>query len=262
MVVKTIKTPERDFFDCEEKKLILEEWGQWDGKHKNNMSPKIFSIEGNIGAGKTTLVDHFQKYCSDMGRDDIVFLREPVDIWDEVRDPVDGQSILKKFYENPTKYAFPFQVMAFISRLSLLEQTIKQNPDCSVIICERSLSADRNIFAKMLHDDTLIDNVCFQIYSKIYNEFSGRFVVDGIVYMDSSPEKCFERISKRGRDGEGGIELDYLQKCKKYHDDWLLSDNRDTKTNILHLRTDANATYKNNDAGCKWIEACMLFIEL
>jgi deoxyadenosine/deoxycytidine kinase len=87
-------------------------------------------------------------------------------------------------------------------------------------------------------------------------------VVDGIVYLDSCPETCFERISKRGRDGEGVIELDYLQKCKKYHDEWLLGDNRNKKTNILHLRTDANATYENNDVGCKWIEACMLFIDL
>jgi len=241
--------------------LILK-WGVVGNYNHNTMTPKIFSIEGNIGAGKTTLVDNFQQYCSDLGRADIVFLREPVDIWDEVRDPVDGQSILKKFYENPAKYSFPFQVMAFISRLSLLEQTIKQNPDCSVIICERSLSADRNIFAKMLHDDLLIDNICFQIYSKIYNEFSGRFVVDGIVYMDSSPAKCVERIEKRGRDGEGGIEMEYLEKCKKYHDEWLLGDNRNTKTNILHLLTDENATYKNNDVGCKWIEACMLFIHM
>jgi deoxyadenosine/deoxycytidine kinase len=222
------------------------------------MTPKIFSIEGNIGAGKTTLVDNFQKYCSDMGRNDIVFLREPVDIWDEVRDPLDGETILKKFYKNPGKYAFPFQVMAFISRLSLLEDTIKQNPNCSVIICERSLCADSNIFAKMLYDDALIENVCFQIYSKIYKEFSGRFVMDGIIYMDASPEKCFQRITKRGRDGEGGIEMEYLQKCKKYHDEWLL---HNEKTGILHLQVDENATYTKNDVGIKWIDACIRFIQ-
>lgn len=226
------------------------------------MVPKIFSIEGNIGAGKTTFVENLEKYCEENGRSDIMFLREPVDIWDEVKDPVDGETILKKFYKNPVKYAFPFQVMAFISRLSLLEDTVKKNPNCSAIICERSLSADNNIFAKMLHDDEMIDNVCFQIYSKIYKEFSSRFVMDGIIYMDASPEKCFERIERRGRDGESKIEMGYLQKCKKYHDEWLLNNNYNKKTNILHLRTDANVTYKNNDAGCKWIEACMRFIEL
>lgn len=224
------------------------------------MTPKIFSIEGNIGAGKTTFIENLQKFCEDNERFDIVFLREPVDIWDEVRDPVDGETILKKFYKNPGKYAFPFQVMAFISRLSLLEDTIKQNPNCSVIICERSLCADSNIFAKMLYDDELIDNVCFQIYSKIYKEFSGRFVMDGIIYMDASPEKCFQRITKRGRDGEGEITMEYLIKCKKYHDEWLLSNNG--KTNVLHLNVDENATYKENDVGRKWIDSCIRFIEL
>lgn len=222
------------------------------------MAPKLMSIEGNIGAGKTTFIENLEKWCRENGRHDIVFLREPVDIWDEVRDPVDEETILKKFYKNPEKYAFPFQVMAFISRLSLLEETIKQNPNCSVIICERSLCADNNIFAKMLYDDALIENVCFQIYSKIYNEFSGRFVVDGIIYMDASPEKCFQRIAKRGRDGEGGIEMEYLKKCKKYHDEWLLYN---VKTNVLHLHVDDNATYAKNDVGIKWIDSCIRFIQ-
>lgn len=222
------------------------------------MAPKLMSIEGNIGAGKTTFIENLEKWCRENGRHDIVFLREPVDIWDEVRDPVDEETILKKFYKNPEKYAFPFQVMAFISRLSLLEETIKQNPNCSVIICERSLCADNNIFAKMLYDDALIENVCFQIYSKIYNEFSGRFVVDGIIYMDASPEKCFQRIAKRGRDGEGGIEMEYLKKCKKYHDEWLLYNG---KTNVLHLHVDDNATYAKNDVGIKWIDSCIRFIQ-
>jgi deoxycitidine kinase/deoxyguanosine kinase len=216
--------------------------------------PLIISIEGNIGAGKSTLLARLQEHCA--GRSDIVFLREPVDIWEAVRDPADGQNILQKFYGDSAKYSFPFQIMAFMSRLSLIETAIREHPDCSVIVCERSLCADRNIFAKMLSDDGLIESVCYQIYGKMYDEFSSKYEANGIVYVDAEAEVCFRRIAKRGRDGEGGIALDYLKKCKKYHDDWLLGGS----SNMLHLQTNEDATYEVGDIGHQWLIKVMEFI--
>ena len=216
--------------------------------------PLIISIEGNIGAGKSTLLERLQKHCA--GRSDIVFLREPVDIWEAVRDPADGQNILQKFYGDSAKYSFPFQIMAFMSRLSLIEGAIREHPECSVIVCERSLCADRNIFAKMLSDDGLIESVCYQIYGKMYDEFSSKYVADGIVYVDAEADVCFRRIAKRGRDGEGGIALDYLEKCKKYHDAWL----SDWSMNMLHLQTNEDATYEVGDVGHQWVMDTMEFI--
>lgn len=216
--------------------------------------PRIISIEGNIGAGKSTLLERLQKHCAD--RSDIVFLREPVDIWEAVRDPADGQNILQKFYGDSAKYSFPFQIMAFMSRLSLMEKAICEHPHCSVIVCERSLCADRNIFAKMLSDDGLIESVCYQIYGKMYDEFSSKYEADGIVYVDAEADVCFRRIAKRGRDGEGGIALDYLEKCKKYHDAWLL----EGSNNMLHLQTNEDATYEMGDVGYRWIMDVIDFI--
>ena len=113
---------------------------------------------------------------------------------------------LVKFYKDPAKYAFPFQVMAYATRLSMIRNMIKNNPECQIIICERSLDADKNIFAKMLYKDGLIDEVCFQIYNKFYTEYSDDFNLKGIIYIDADPDICFERIKKRARNGEGNIE--------------------------------------------------------
>jgi ABC-type glutathione transport system ATPase component len=66
---------------------------------------KLVSIEGNIGAGKSTLVKTLQNRYSD--RDDIYFLQEPVDLWEKIKDK-DGKNMLQKFYANPKKYAFAF----------------------------------------------------------------------------------------------------------------------------------------------------------
>ena len=61
------------------------------------MTLKIISIEGNIGSGKSTLVEGLkQKYKA---QEHICFLQEPVDEWSCVRDN-DGKTILEKYYGN------------------------------------------------------------------------------------------------------------------------------------------------------------------
>jgi len=221
--------------------------------------PVLVTIEGNIGAGKSSIVGKMQEKYS--GRKDIVFVQEPVDIWESVCDE-NGTKMLNLFYQNIKEHAFAFQQMAYITRYSILRKTIQENPDAKMIICERSLDADRNIFAKMLFDDKNISKVCYQIYNLMYDEFVDSFPIDKCVYIDADPEVCHERIEIRARSGESGIELEYLSKCKKYHDEWLLT-GENKPTHLLHLKTNENATYDENDdsdVGNKWILQIMEFI--
>jgi deoxyadenosine/deoxycytidine kinase len=221
------------------------------------MSPKIISIEGNIGAGKTTILQKItERYANDPS---VVFLREPVDIWETIKD-AEGTTILANFYMEPEKYAFSFQVMAFVTRLSLLRNAVKENPDCKLIVCERSLEADRNIFAKMLFDEGSIDDMNYQIYLRFYEEYHNDFHLDGIVYIDADADVCQRRISTRGRNGESCVPLEYLEKCKRYHDEWLLSDERPQsheRLELLHLNTNVDVKYDetdDNDMGMAWVD--------
>ena len=50
--------------------------------------PVIISIEGNIGSGKTTIIENLEKHLAH--DDTILFLREPLDVWESVKDPVTG----------------------------------------------------------------------------------------------------------------------------------------------------------------------------
>ena len=218
------------------------------------MRPLIISIEGNIGAGKSTIVENLKKYMGDV--QGVVFLSEPVDIWESIKDSKTGETILQKFYADPDKYAFSFQVMAYASRLSLIRRQVEMDPAPEVIICERSLEADYNIFAKMLYDDGKIDDVNYQIYKHFYEEFSYKYGLDAVVYIDSDAEVCHRRIMKRSRDGEDQIPLDYLQKCKEYHDNWLAN----VKIDKLHLNTNSDATYDGSDIGFEWLEKIRNFI--
>ncbi len=113
---------------------------------------KIISIEGNIASGKTTLLKNLKEYYKD--NSSIVFLKEPVDEWEKITDE-NGNSMLQKFYANQDKYSFSFQMMAYISRLSIIRNAIKEKSKLGkpfVIITERCLLTDKYIFAKMLYD--------------------------------------------------------------------------------------------------------------
>ena len=78
------------------------------------MSHIIVSIEGNIGSGKSTLLANLRKHYTNDSN--VVFLKEPVDEWEKIKDE-NGTTILEKFYGNQEKYSFPFQMMAYVSRL-------------------------------------------------------------------------------------------------------------------------------------------------
>jgi deoxycitidine kinase/deoxyguanosine kinase len=233
----------------------------------------MISINGNIGSGKSTILEHLEKYYNHSGLGkNILFLKEPVDEWSKICD-ASGETILSKFYKDPAKYAFAFQVMAYATRLNMIRKTILENPECTVLICERSLEADKQIFANMLHDDGLIDDVSYQIYCRNFSEYAPDFKVDKNVYIDASADVCYSRIAKRSRSGESNIELAYLEKCKKYHDEWLVhsvegdvvAKQMVDKTVVLHLNTNEDVVYDltdPTDLGISWIKQIVEFISV
>ena len=178
----------------------------------------IISIEGNIGSGKSTLMTELKKAFADLPH--VVFLQEPVDDWNTIRDEA-GLTMLEKFYGNQEKYSFSFQMMAYISRLATIRKAIRENPDC-VFISERCLHTDKYVFAKMLYDDKKIESVDYQIYNKWFDTFIDDFDVTNIVYIKADPSMCLERVAQRGRHGEAGIPLEYLQACRDYHNNMML----------------------------------------
>lgn len=186
----------------------------------------IISIEGNIGSGKSTLMSKLKNAFTDLPH--VVFLQEPVDDWNTIRDHA-GLTMLEKFYGNQEKYSFSFQMMAYISRLATIRKAIRENPGC-VFISERCLHTDKYVFAKMLYDDHKIESVDYQIYNKWFDTFIDDFDVTNIIYIKADPNMCLDRVTQRGRDGEAGIPLEYLRACGDYHNNMMLQMDCDIKT--------------------------------
>jgi len=213
----------------------------------------IISIEGNIGSGKSTLLTNLRAVFANRN---IVFVDEPVDVWAEIKD-ANGTTMLEKFYADQHKYAFSFQIMAYISRLSLLKAAIRENPG-AIIITERSLHTDKMVFAKMLFDSGLIEDVNYQIYLKWFDEFSMECPLHKVIYVKADPEICIGRIRKRYRAGESVIPLKYLQDCHKYHER-MIHHLCDLNTRLLLLDGDTDI-FENADTLPAWIAKITDFI--
>jgi deoxyadenosine/deoxycytidine kinase len=227
------------------------------------MSPIIVSIEGNIGSGKSTLLANLRNYYKNEAT--IVFLKEPVDEWEKIKDE-NGTTILEKFYSDQEKYSFPFQMMAYVSRLKVLRDALKNirekesSNKKTIIITERSLYTDKMVFAKMLYDSGKIEHVTYQIYLNWFDTFSEEFPVHKVVYVKTSPEKCHLRIMKRARDGESNIPLDYLNSCNSYHNNMLDKSSNECVCND-QLILDGNIDiYENETQLDKWIREINDFI--
>ena len=214
-------------------------------EHSNQSSKKtpiIVSFDGNIGSGKSSVVRYFEKnfekYCNmNIRHYKICFLQEPVKIWESIVDVNDGKNVIEKFYEDTKGYSFSFQMMAYISRLSLFKEALEKDYD--IIFTERSMYTDKNIFAKMLYDSGKMRSIDYQIYNKWFDEFASIIKTMKTIYIRTSPEICETRIFKRARPGED-IPLEYLKNCHKYHDDWLKTGEMLEEGNVLIIDGNEN----------------------
>ena len=220
---------------------------------------KFISIEGNIGSGKSTLLANLRKELVNDKR--IVFLKEPVDEWEQIQD-VDGNTMLQKFYQDQEKYSFSFQMMAYISRLATFKQAVKENPEAILFVTERSLDTDKFVFAKMLYEAGKIESVNYQIYLKWFQTFADDFPIKQVVYVKANPEICYNRIAKRSRIGEDSIPLEYLTECNLYHERMM---DKTSSACICQnqLIVDGNIDiFQNKEKLALWIQQFKQFVQL
>lgn len=182
---------------------------------------KIISIEADIGAGKTTLINSL----IERHEGNYILIPEPVDQWKTIM--IGDQNILEAFYNDMVTVALPFQLIALITRRELFVKKMKEAEELEkttgkevYLISERTVHSDKYIFAKMLHKDGFISEPGIIAYNMWNDIFSKEAIIDKTIYINTPPEVCFERIKIRNRQGEDKITLEYLRECQKAHDDF------------------------------------------
>jgi deoxyguanosine kinase len=151
-------------------------------------------IEGNIGAGKTTLATRISEQFNAR-----LILERFAD-----------NPFLPKFYSNPEKYSFPLELSFLASRYKQLkEELVAQDLFRAFTVADYYFMKSLVFAASTLEGDEY--NLYRQIFYIIYGSLPKP---DIFVYLHLSPERLLHNISKRGRNYEESITREYLQRIQ------------------------------------------------
>ncbi|KAL7727317.1 hypothetical protein ACLKA6_008603 [Drosophila palustris] len=197
-------------------------------KYAQDTQPFTVLIEGNIGSGKTTYLNHFQNVK------DICLITEPVEKWRNVN----GVNLLAKMYEDPKKWAMPFQSYVTLTML----QAHTQPTDKKLKIIERSIYSSRYCFVENMHRNGSLEQGMYNTLQEWYKfiEQSIHVQADLIIYLRTTPEVVYERMKERARSEESCVPLKYLQELHELHEDWLIHQRRPQQCKVLVLDADLN----------------------
>lgn len=180
--------------------------------YEEKQNQKWYIIEGNIGSGKTTLINKLKE------QQNIEVLEEPVIKWKQIKDEK-GENILGLFYQNPQKYAYLFQTIVFKTRMMDIE-TPQSKP---IRFSERSIWTDKNVFSKNCRELGYLNEIEKNVYDTWFYWLENKLErkPNAIFYLKAAPEICMDRIHIRNRQEETNITLDYIKSIHEKHEEWL-----------------------------------------
>jgi deoxyadenosine/deoxycytidine kinase len=192
------------------------------------MKYNFVTIEGNIGAGKTTLAHLLSKHFNAR-----LILEEFAD-----------NPFLPKFYENPGQYAFPLELFFMAERYKQLKDLLQTKDMFQNITISDYLFTKCLLFAKVnLPDEE------FRLYQKLFEIINPQIIQpDIVIYLHTPVKKLQENIKKRNRDYEQSIPNDYLFTLQETYTQYI------KQHNIKTLYVDAsNADFLGNEEHMKVI---------
>ena len=168
----------------------------------------IYALEGNIGAGKTTIMKIIGQYFTS-----VEFVEEPVSQWQNLG----GMNLLDAFYSDPKRWGFSFEFYSMLSKIKALLNAA--NSDKPVIVIERSILSNK-VFMDLSHELGKLEEIEYTMLMNTYHFYLQHVYpqLSGIIYLDTPVDECIKRITKRNRGEECTIERSYLQCIKEKMD--------------------------------------------
>ena len=164
-------------------------------------SKYIFSIEGNIGSGKTTIIRHLQRLYGDQ----VILVEEPVKDWQNL----EGENLLNKKNEDLNRWGYSFEAYVLITKMNELTKVAFN--DKKIILIERCMLTDKVFFD--LNVENGLSNPMEEAMFKNLYEFLSKNVypkLSGIIYLDTPVDECIHRMILRGRKEEKSLTKEYL----------------------------------------------------
>lgn len=168
-----------------------------------SMQHQFLIIEGNIGAGKTTLS---QMLAEDYGFK--LLLEEFAD-----------NPFLPHFYQNPDRYAFPVELFFMTERHKQLQQELAQRD-----LFQEGIVSDYIFFKTLLFARNNLNTEEYRLFQRLFNILNAAFPKpDLLVYLHRSVDRLMDNIRKRGRSFEQEIEPSYLQQIQQSYFEFFRS---------------------------------------
>ena len=187
------------------------------------MQHRFITIEGNIGAGKTTLAHLLAKRLNAR-----LILEEFAD-----------NPFLPKFYENPKLYAFPLELFFMAERFKQLKDNLFKTDLFQSITVSDYLFTKCLLFARInLPEEE------FKLFQKLFDVMQQQLVFpDIIIYLHSSITRLQKNIKKRNRSYEQKIPDSYLQSIQDTYTNYIKQ--HAIKTILVEA---GNADFLSNEA--------------
>ena len=203
----------------------------------------FITIEGNIGAGKTTLAHLLARHYNAR-----LVLEQFAD-----------NPFLPKFYENPAQYAFPLELFFMAERFKQLKDILQQKDLFQNITISDYLFAKCLLFAKI----NLVEDE-FKLYQSLFDIMFGQLVQpDILIYLHAPVQKLQENIKKRNRPYEQKIKNEYLYSIQETYTNYIKQYNiktlfvdvsgSDFLGNAAHLQTIITALEQEYPQGQHYI---------
>src|SRR5919112_3744780 len=172
------------------------------------MNYHFIAIEGNIGAGKTTLAHLLSKHLNAR-----LVLEEFAD-----------NPFLPQFYDNPQQYAFPLELFFMAERYKQLKDLVHTKDLFQSVTVSDYLFTKCLLFAKVnLPDEE------FRLYQKLFDIIHQQLLhPDILIYLHAPVDKLQENIRKRNRDYEQYIPDQYLLKIQETYKSYIKQENMKT----------------------------------
>ena len=162
-----------------------------------------FAIAGNIGAGKTSLVELLSKHYK----------------WEPHFEDVIDNPYLDDFYMHMERWSFNLQVYFLNSRF---RQLISFNGSEKSFVQDRTVYEDAYIFAPNLHSMGLMNQRDFNNYQSLFELMESMIKApELLIYLRSSIPNLVSKIHKRGREYENSISIDYLSRLNERYEAWI-----------------------------------------
>jgi deoxyadenosine/deoxycytidine kinase len=153
-----------------------------------------------------------------------------------IRDSVEDNMYLSKFYNNPKNYALHTQLSFLLNRIN------QQNSFLQYNLFNKLVIADYFILKEKIYSELVLDNVEFHIYKQMFEILKKNVVYpDLLIYLQERPEIIYTKIKKNGKDYEQVITLEYLKDLQHKYNEFLFSY---TNSPILIINT-ANLDFIN-----------------